>query len=131
MAEGAQARKLAAECEGNDDVRLTVYTAVDGGCGSDGVGGNGGIALSNGDGAGEAVGEDGYDVAESGWRLVVDLNEGGSGAAKLAPWFPLVESGIGEFESVGEGIDFKTPCSEQFCVLVLGLFPLEVGSDSV
>ena len=131
MAEGAQARKLAVECKGDDDVRFAVYTVFDGGCGSDGVGGDGGIALSNGDRAGEAVGEDGYDVAESGWRLVVDLNGGGSRAAELAPWFPLVESGVGEFESVGEGIDFKTPCSEQFCVFVLGLFPLEVGSDSV
>jgi len=89
MAEGAQARKLAVECEGDDDVRLTVYTALDGGCGSDGVGGDGGIALSNGDWAGEAVGEDGYDVAESGWRLVVDLDGGGSRVAELAPWFPL------------------------------------------
>ena len=131
MAEGAQARKLAVECKGNDDVCFAVYTVFNSGRGSDGVGGNGGIALSNGDRAGEAVGEDGYDVAESGWRLVVDLNGGGSRAAELAPWFPLVESGIGEFESVGEGIDFKAPCSEQFCVLVLGLFPLEVGSDSV
>ena len=79
--------------------------------------------MSNADRAGEAAGEDGDDVAEGGWRLVIDLNEGGSGTAELAPCFPLVESGIGEFESVGEGIDFKAPCSEQFCVLVLGLFP--------
>ena len=117
MAEGAQARKLAVECKGDDDVRFAVYTVFDGGCGSDGVRGNGGIALSNGDRAGEAVGEDGYDVAESGWSLVVDLDGGGSRTAELAPWFPLVRAALASLKAlVRESISRRHAASSFACL---------------